>query len=459
MTAHLPYAKPLNPMSRNLDGTGVRRLAGFLFGVLLLIGSATPLFAATAATDAAADSQFATVHRLRGTVTAGTPSGADRSLREGDRIFIGEKVRASATSEAVLRTLDAGMVALRPGAEFVVQGFKAQGDKNDNMALRLLTGSLRIITGWIGRSNPSAHQIITPSATIGIRGTDHEPFVLTEDKPVATSAKPYRAGTYDKVNRGGTTLSAGGQDLAIEPGRVGFSRAESSTQRSRALMTLLLPVLLDKVPEFYVPGAFDGELDRFSENADAMAAVEMDKKLNPAAPGGKGATSATATVTTAAPIAAAAVSTAAPAPEPRFSGKCVPATIAKSWVTTLDDAITRKDATTILGQFASDVAVKAIVRKADGSLTEVDFTRDELVRSTLSTVNQLEGYQHRRISIDAKKSPAAKSGSCGPLLVKSVVLEQGKLSGKPYRFESTEDYVLELRDGKWLATKAESAQR
>ncbi len=454
MIAHSRHGITLHALVSTVDRVKSRWLASLCLALGMLVMAQISAFAATATTDAAADSQFATVHRLRGVVTAGTPSGADRSLREGDRVFIGEKVRASATSEAVLRTLDAGMVALRPGAEFVVQGFKAQGDKSDNMALRLLTGSLRIITGWIGRSNPSAHQIITPSATIGIRGTDHEPFVLTTDQPASGSAKPYRAGTYDKVNRGGTLLSAGGQDLSIEPGRVGFSRAESSTQRSRALMTLLLPVLLDKVPEFYVPGAFDGELDRFSENADALAEAEMDKKLNPATSAAKAPAAASVAATPAAPVAAAT----APSPEPRFSGKCVPAAIAKSWVNTLDDAITRKDATTILGQFASDVAVKAIVRKADGSLTEVDFTRDELVKSTLSTVNQLEGYQHRRISIDAKKSPAAKSG-CGPLLVKSVVLEQGKLSGKPYRFESTEDYVLELRDGKWLATKAESAQR
>lgn len=455
MIAHSRHGNTLHALVSNGDRVKSHWLASLFLALGMLVMAQISAFAATAATDAAADNQFATVHRLRGVVTAGTPSGADRSLREGDRVFIGEKVRASATSEAVLRTLDAGMVALRPGAEFVVQGFKAHGDKSDNMALRLLTGSLRIITGWIGRSNPSAHQIITPSATIGIRGTDHEPFVLTADQPASGSAKPYRAGTYDKVNRGGTMLSAGGQDLSIEPGRVGFSRAESSTQRSRALMTLLLPVLLDKVPEFYVPGAFDGELDRFSENADALAEAAMDKKLNPTTPAAAVAAVPAAAVATPAPVAAAAT----PSPEPRFSGKCVPATIAKSWVTTLDDAITRKDATTILGQFASDVAVKAIVRKADGSLTEVEFTRDELVRSTVATVNQLEGYQHRRISIEAKKGTAAKSGGCGPLLVKSVVLEQGKLSGKPYRFESTEDYVLELRDGKWLATKAESAQR
>lgn len=426
-----------------------RRFVYIFFGILavfLMQGSASAATTPTAA--GGEDSLFATVHRLRGEVKAGTSGSAERSLQVGDRVFIGEKVTAAATSEAVLRTLDAGMVAVRPGAEFIVQGFTAKGDKSDNMALKLLTGSLRVITGWIGRSNPSAHRIITPSATIGIRGTDHEPFVLTSDIPTADAGNPYRAGTYDKVNRGGTTLTASGKGLDIDPGKVGFVRADAKAHRSRALMTLLLPVLLDKIPEFYVPGEFDAELDRFSAEADALAQKELEQKLQPKAEA-------------VAPVAAAATAPAAvsaPAVIP-VTAKCEPTAIAKAWLGALDDGIVRKDAASILGQFADDVDIVAIVRKKDGGIAEVTFTRDELVRSTVATVNQLEGYQHRRISIEAKKEGDSKARNCQRLLIKSVVIEQGRLSGKPYRFESVENFVLEPRDGKWLAVKAESAQR
>lgn len=400
---------------------------------------------------AADQALFATVHRLRGDVKAVNVSGAERNLRLGDQVFVGEKVSATSSSEAVLRTLDAGMVAVRPAAEFEVQGFNARGDRNDSMALRLLTGSLRVISGWISRSNPSAHKIITPTATIGIRGTDHEPYVLVKDMPSANADAPYRAGTYDKVNRGGTTLSANDQDLNIDPGKVGFIRAEPK-QRTRALMTLLLPVLLDKIPEFYVPGEFDAELDQFSENAAAEAVKAMEQQLK--------APEATPVVVAApSTIAAPAVIAALPAPLWSKGDKCVPVTNGKAWIDALDNAIVRKDGQTILDLFAPDVAVKAVVRKKDGSLTSVDFSRDELVRSTLSTVNQLEGYQHRRISLKAEAVGAKRGGACRPLQIESVVIEQGLLSGKPYRFESTENYRLEVRDGKWLAVKAETTQR
>jgi hypothetical protein len=402
---------------------------------------------------AADEALFATVHRLRGEVKALNASGTERNLRLGDQVFVGEKVSATGSSEAVLRTLDAGMVAVRPAAEFEVQGYKARGDKNDGMALRLLTGSLRVISGWISRSNPSAHKIITPTATIGIRGTDHEPYVLTKDMPSANADAPYRAGTYDKVNRGGTTLSANDQDLNIDPGKVGFIRAEPK-QRTRALLTLLLPVLLDKIPEFYVPGEFDAELDQFSENATAQAdkALEQLLKAPVTTPAPVVAPSASPSV---APVAVATV----PAPVWSKGDKCVPMMTGKAWIDALDNAIVRKDGQTILDLFAPDVSVKAVVRKKDGSLTSVDFSRDELVRSTLSTVNQLEGYQHRRMSLKAAALGARKGGACRPVQVESVVIEQGLLSGKPYRFESTESYLLEVRDGKWLAVKAETTQR
>ena len=43
--------------------------------------------------------------------------------------------------------------------------------------------------------------------------------------------------------------------------------------------------------------------------------------------------------------------------------------------------------------------------------------------------------------------------------VTSVAIEQGVQSGKPYRFESTEQYELAQVGGKWLATKAETTQK
>lgn len=388
-------------------------------GLGMALGALSFLFLLTApaATAAEAGGQaFGSVWRIKGEVVAADSNGVERPLREGDVVLVGEKVRAAPAAEAVLKTRDAGIVAVRPGAEFVPERFAAEGKNTDSFTVRLLSGSLRVITGWIGRLNRGAHQIVTPQATIGIRGTDHEPYVLSAEMAKVTSN---REGTYDKVNRGGTTLDANGGKVDVDAGRVGFA---PKPFKHRALMTVLMPILLEKVPDFYVPGEFDAELDRYSQTADeeSLRQLEQLRRGSPAT-------------------------------------ECTPAKVAKRWLADLDGAIVRRDAAAVISLFAPDVAVKATVRGSGGETMTVDLTRDELAQSTVTAIKGLQGYRHRRVSIEAK---AAEPGAvCGPLAVKSVVIEQGRQSGRPYRFESLEEYVLELRSGAWVAVKAETTQR
>ncbi|MFA5123734.1 hypothetical protein, partial [Zavarzinia sp.] len=165
----------------------------------ILMGSSLPSHSAAATAESG--KQFAAVLHIRGEVAA-SAAGTERRLREGDVVYVGERVRAAALAEAVLKTEDRGLVAIRPGTEFVAEQFAAEDKPTDGLTLRLFTGSLRVISGWIARTNRSGHKVVTPTATIGIRGTDHEPYVLSAELAAATSN---REGTYDKVNRGGTT--------------------------------------------------------------------------------------------------------------------------------------------------------------------------------------------------------------------------------------------------------------
>lgn len=373
--------------------------------------------------------RFGVVHRLHGDVIATAPTGGtERKLREGEPVFVGERLRAAATAEAVLKTDDAGMIAIRPGSDFVAERFAAQGKSTDGMTVRIFSGSLRVITGWIARIAAPNHKVATPTATIGIRGTDHEPYVLS---PEMAKVVNNRAGTYDKVNRGGTTMVVGDNRLDIDSGKVGFVRDAATQDETRAktrlLMTILMPVLLEKVPDFYVPGRFDAELDKYS----AIAATESQNEL----------------------ARLRGESTAAAPAAPRT---CTPTRTAKIWLTQLDGAAAKKNAKAIIAKFAPDVAVKATVRNTDGSTTVVELGREELAQSTVAAIKGLSAFKHRRISIEAAE---VEGSQCAKVQIKSVVIEQGRQSGKPYRFESLEQYVLEQRDGKWLAVKAETTQR
>ncbi len=389
---------------------------------------------------------FANVQHLKGEVTVTDKNGESRKLKNGGVVLVGEKVSAASNSEAVLQTGDAGIVAVRPGAEFIPERFSAEGKTTDRQILRLLTGSLRIISGWIGQINSNNHRVLTPSATIGIRGTDHEPYVLPQEKANAT----YLQGTYDKVNRGATSLEANGGEVGINSGKVGFARDPNSVAiRTRALMTLLLPVLLDRVPDFYVPGAFDKELDRYSATADANARKQLEKLPGRTLPAPALTTAPTTTsqkaVTTTEPLATPIVG-------------CPPVAIGEVWLGRLDRAIANNDIKTILSLFAPEIVAKATVQKGSGTTT-LEFSREEMVNSILSSISNLKDYTQRRVSIEATLAEGETSESCKKLRVKSITIEQGLMNGKPFRFESLEDYLLEQRNGEWLAITAHTTQR
>jgi hypothetical protein len=436
------------------------------------MGGFPPIGAASAAEPVTAaqptGKRFATVLRVRGEIAASTP-GSERKLREGDPVYVGERLRATSLGEAVLKTDDSGMVGVRPGTEFVAERFAAEDKPTDSLTVRLFTGSLRVISGWIARTNRSGHNIVTPSATIGIRGTDHEPYVLSAELAAATSNKE---GTYDKVNRGGTIMQVGENKLDIDAGRVGFVRAPAKETKSgfkeRALMTILMPVLLDKVPNFYVAGAFDAELDRYAQTADQDSLRQLEQKrkapketpaATPVAPSATPVAAppppATPTATTPMTPPAAAVK----APATTSAGECVPTAIAKTWLGQMDRAIARRNASTIIAMFAPEATIRATVRGNEGKMTSVDISREELAKSTIAAMKGLKDYKQRRVWTEGKRADAATDAACNRISLRSVVIEQGRQSGKPYRFESLEEYVIELRAGKWLSIKAETTQQ
>ncbi|MBK7416451.1 MAG: hypothetical protein IPJ38_16490 [Dechloromonas sp.] len=260
----------------------------------------------------------------------------------------------------------------------------------------------------------------------------------------------YRQGTYDKVNRGATLLDANGGNVEIDSGKVGFARDPSAPAvRNRALMTVLLPVLLAKVPEFYVPGSFDQELDRYSETVDAVSQKQLESRTG---------VKLAAPTKAAAPAKASSAPELAPEPPPPVIVGCPPLTIGEAWLGRFDRAIVRRDIKTILGLFAPEIVAKATVRSGDGMAT-LEFKREEMVNSTLNSIASLKDYQQRRVSLEATLAEGETEATCKQVVVKSIAIEQGQMNGRPYRFEALEEYLLEQRNGEWLAITAHTTQR
>ncbi len=197
------------------------------------------LFAAYAgaALGAAGNVQF-----VIGDVKLITRAGETRALQKGAEINEGDRVVTAAGASAQIKMVDGGFIAVRPNTDMGFDTYRYSGkeDGSENAVVSLLQGGFRTITGVIGRTNKQNYLIKTETATIGIRGTDHEPMVILAPRPGQVAIA--EAGTYDKVNVGIAYIRSDAGSIDIHRNQVGFAPV------SRAA-----PVILPRIPPFYKP--------------------------------------------------------------------------------------------------------------------------------------------------------------------------------------------------------------
>jgi len=98
-----------------------------------------------------------------------------REIKVGSRVYRDELIRTGPQAQAELRLDDDTKLALGPDAELRLDEFAVDtGADAKSMAVRLLKGTLRFLTG---RQSSSNYRIVTPTATIGIRGTVFDLYI------------------------------------------------------------------------------------------------------------------------------------------------------------------------------------------------------------------------------------------------------------------------------------------
>jgi len=177
---------------------------------------------------------FGSVEAISGTAFIADATGRHFNIQQGQVIHTGETIHTEKDSELQIESIDGGLIALRPNTIFRVDEYIAEDAPTDKVFMSLLKGALRSITGWVPKRNTGAYRITTPTATIGVRGTDHETTVLEG----ADEGEP---GTYDQVNEGATVLRTADGDIDVPQGKFGFA------SRIRAGR----PMLLNRNPGFF----------------------------------------------------------------------------------------------------------------------------------------------------------------------------------------------------------------
>ena len=135
------------------------------------------------------------------------PASKGFVVRSGDAVVTEQ-------GQAQLRFSDGAYVAVGPKSEYVIEKYiDARNASQDSFASRLLRGSMRAITGLIGKRNKKNYVVRTTTATLGIRGSA---FTLAYD---------------DKGNVIATT-EQDGIELCTLAGCVGLAAGESAIVRS-----------------------------------------------------------------------------------------------------------------------------------------------------------------------------------------------------------------------------------
>ncbi len=110
---------------------------------------------------------------LQGEFTAVDAAGQRRRLVDGAAIYPGETVETGTSARGVLAFRDDSRLTLGASTRFKVDTFvfDARNPSDGQFLVSLLRGSMRALTGVIGRANNRNVSFSTATATIGIRGT------------------------------------------------------------------------------------------------------------------------------------------------------------------------------------------------------------------------------------------------------------------------------------------------
>jgi hypothetical protein len=142
--------------------------------------------------------------------------GGRRALSVQAPVYSGDRILTGSVGETQVRFRDNTRLVVGPNSSMMIDAFVFDaGGSARQVSINAVRGAFRFITG---SSNKDAYRITTPTATIGVRGTE---FDLSIDEVGATSVAVFSGATRLCDRRTGTCLEqrAGCSVGIVEPGQ------------------------------------------------------------------------------------------------------------------------------------------------------------------------------------------------------------------------------------------------
>ncbi|MBL8524902.1 MAG: OmpA family protein [Betaproteobacteria bacterium] len=191
-------------------------------------GTATPPPASDAAATAqkGSTSVAGTVRQLKGEVSA-TRGSAAVTVAAGSTMNESDAIATAATGSVLIQLEDGAKLLIRPNSRVILSRVTNSGPLAAlEHSIDLITGALRYVTGSVGHSRPQGVRFKTPTATIGIRGTDID--IVYAPKMRSLGAQ----GTYVRVNSGEISLDGSdGSSVRVAKDEQAFAGAPGPLMR------------------------------------------------------------------------------------------------------------------------------------------------------------------------------------------------------------------------------------
>jgi len=167
-----------------------------------------------------------TVTHLSGILTVKHADGKTAVMAVKSEIQQGDTLITEANTYTRVKFLDNGEIVLRPGSQVVVKNYLYDAEKpaQDNVAISLVKGGLRAVTGLVGKRNHDAVSFDTPTATIGIRGTHFGALFCQNDcggVPTPSGSTPAN-GLHVDVAQGAIVVANPAGQQVFQSGQFGY---------------------------------------------------------------------------------------------------------------------------------------------------------------------------------------------------------------------------------------------
>ena len=139
--------------------------------------------------EAAAEILAGRVKAVHGEVTA-EKDGVFRVLKIGDAVYANERIRTASAASAALMLQDDTRISLGERATIRIDRFEYDTTKqNGNALITVFRGITGLVSGFLAKSGGDHVRVRTPTATIGVRGTDFMVDVTAPDEDFADGSE------------------------------------------------------------------------------------------------------------------------------------------------------------------------------------------------------------------------------------------------------------------------------